>query len=68
MEVMTVLRLSKAHPAKPHLKYHGRAGTPHPGLHTVSAQDTGSSGNHGQPGGLMQVLPFPGSGSAYAGF
>jgi len=25
-------------------------------------------GNHGQPGGVMQVLTFPGSGIAYAGF
>jgi hypothetical protein len=58
----------QAHPAKPHLLYHGHAATPHSGLHTGSAQDTGSSGKYGQPEWLMQVLPVPGSGIAYAGF
>jgi len=37
-------------------------------LHTVSTQDTGSSGNNGQPKGWMQVLPIPDSGITYAGF
>jgi hypothetical protein len=34
-------------------------------MHTVSAQDTGSSGRFGLPEGFIPVLSFPGSGIAY---
>ena len=50
------LRVNCAYPRPPSPVSRACSNAP-VGLHTVSVQDTGSSGNHGQPGRVMRVLP-----------